>query len=102
MKCRHLIQAVVNSWGSTNSAFESCLTHHEDLEINSIFNNTKNYQFTSDLSLKGKTLDIVDEVKLLGVIISNDLKWDKHVQKIVTEANIRMKLHQNSQKVLVI
>ena len=57
-----------------------------------------NYQFTSDLSLKGKTLDIVDEVKLLGVIISNDLKWDKHV----TEANIRMKLHQNSQKVLVI
>ena len=33
-----------------------------------IFNNTKNYQFTSDLSLKGKTLDIVDEVKLLGVL----------------------------------
>ena len=63
-----------------------------------IFNNTKNYQFTSDLSLKGKTLDIVDEVKLLGVIISNDLKWDKHVQKIVKEANIRMKILYTASK----
>ena len=63
-----------------------------------IFNNTKNYQFTSDLILKGKSIDIVDEVKLLGVIISNDLKWDKNVQKIVKEANIRMKILYTASK----
>ena len=38
-----------------------------------IFNNTKKYQFPSDIILKGKEIDIVDEVKLLGVVTSIDL-----------------------------
>ena len=37
-----------------------------------IFNNSKNFQFTSDLKMKGERLEIVDKAKLLGIIITSD------------------------------
>ena len=41
-----------------------------------IFNNTKNYQFQTRLTMNGKPLPIVNEAKLLGTLITSDLKWD--------------------------
>ena len=32
--------------------------------------------------------DIVDHAKILGMIISNDLKWNKHVASVVLKASI--------------
>ena len=40
-----------------------------------LFNFTENHQFTTSLKLNGETLDVVQQAKLLGVIISNDLKY---------------------------
>ena len=57
-----------------------------------IFNNSKKFQFSSDLKLKGERLQIVDEAKLLGTIITNDLKWNKNTHKIVKDANLRMRM----------
>ena len=57
-----------------------------------IFNNSKKFQFSSDLKLKGERLQIVDEAKLLGTIITNDLKWNRNTQKIVKDANSKMRM----------
>ena len=40
-----------------------------------VFNFTQNYQFTSRLTLGGEPLTLVEETKLLGVILTNDQKY---------------------------
>ena len=50
-----------------------------------IFNFNKDKQFTTEVKLKGEPLEIVEEVKLLGVIITNDLKWDKNTRFLVNK-----------------
>ena len=39
-----------------------------------IFNFTDNYKFTTKLSLNNTNLEIVQKTKLLGVILTDDLK----------------------------
>ena len=38
-------------------------------------------------SLHGHTLEVVDDTKYLGVTISGDLNWDKHINTILNKAN---------------
>ena len=59
---------------------------------NIIFNFTKKYQFSTQLELEGEKLETVTEAKLLGTIVSNDLKWDRNTDLIVRKANKRMEL----------
>ena len=40
-----------------------------------IFNFTEDYQFTSKLYLENNLLEVISETKLLGMIITSDLKW---------------------------
>ena len=39
-----------------------------------------NYKFTTRIALYEKNLEIVDEATLLGVMITDDLKWDKNTE----------------------
>ena len=57
-----------------------------------IFNFTEKYKFGTRLTLNGENLEIVDKAKLLGVIITNDLKWDANTESLVKRANSRMEL----------
>ena len=57
-----------------------------------IFNFNRDKQFTTEVRLKGKPLEIVEEVKLLGVIITNDLRWDKNTSYLVKKANKKMRM----------
>ena len=57
-----------------------------------IFNFTKNYKFTTNISHNGDDLEVIDETKLLGTIITNDLKWHKNTTFLVKKANARMRL----------
>ena len=57
-----------------------------------IFNFTDNYKFTTNLNLNDEKLEVVNQVKLLGVIISDDLKWDKNTEYLVKKAYSRMEL----------
>ena len=57
-----------------------------------IFNYTENYQFGTRLELNGQNLDVVKQTKLLGVVITNDLKWDANTEYLVKRANKRMEL----------
>ena len=40
----------------------------------------------------GEILEIVNDTKLFGTTISNDLKWEKKTQSIVRKANKRMEI----------
>ena len=57
-----------------------------------IFNYTNNHQFTTRLSVNDQNIEVVESTKLLGTIISNDLKWDLNTNQIVKKANARMQL----------
>ena len=56
------------------------------------FNFTDNYQFTTKLTLNNSNLDIVEKTKLLGVVLTNDLKWNENTNEIVKKAYSRMEL----------
>ena len=49
-------------------------------------------QFVTDIKMKNETLEIVDDSKLLGTIISSDLSWNKNTEEIVKKANQRMRM----------
>ena len=51
-----------------------------------IFNFTKKRQFTTRLNLNGKNVENVNEMKLLGTIITNDLKWNKNTKFLIKRA----------------
>ena len=43
-----------------------------------VFNFSRKHQFLTDLMLKGKRIEIVDQAKLLGLILTSDLKWEEN------------------------
>ena len=57
-----------------------------------IFNYTNNYQFSTRLKLKDENLEIVKESKLLGVMVTDDLKWDKNTQYLINKAYKKMQI----------
>ena len=59
---------------------------------NIIFNFSRKNQFTTKLSVNQKNIEVVNEVKLLGTKITNDLKWSKNTREIVRKAYARMQL----------
>ena len=56
------------------------------------FNFTDNHQFTTRLTLNNEHVEMVNFSKLLGVIISDNLKWDDNTDMLVKKANARMEL----------
>ena len=73
-------------------------TRSKQMKINAkkscgiIFNFTDKYKFTSRLNIDGHPLKLVEETKLLGVILTSDLKWSKNTDYLVKKANARMEL----------
>ena len=59
---------------------------------NMLFNFTKDFQFTTEITLKNEKLETIDKTKLLGTIITNDLKWHENTKYIVKKANQKMRL----------
>ena len=57
-----------------------------------IFNYTDNHQFTTRLNINDAPIEVIDSTRLLGTIISSDLKWDLNTANIVKKANARMEL----------
>ena len=41
-------------------------------------------------NFNGDELEVVDETKLLGIIIRSDLSWNSHVTYMVTRANKKL------------
>ena len=71
---------------------------NEKKTTNMIFNFTRKFQFTTDISVNNRDIEIVKETKLLGTYITNDLKWNKNTSEIVKRANQRMQLLNRAAK----
>ena len=57
-----------------------------------IFNFINNFQFRSRLELDGEIVENVSEKKLLGTIITSDMKWQQNTNSIVKKAYPKMEL----------
>jgi hypothetical protein len=57
-----------------------------------IFNFTEKYQFTTRLKLKNENVDVINNTRLLGTILSDDMRWDVNTKNMVKKANARMEL----------
>jgi hypothetical protein len=57
-----------------------------------IFNWTDNHTFTTRLSLKGKNIEVVDKMRILGTIVDSKLSWDENCSVIIKKGNARMQL----------
>ena len=72
-------------------------TEEKQMKINSkktkamIFNFTSK-QFSTRLKLGNENVEIIENTKLLGTLIQNDLKWDLNTKNLVKKANMRMQL----------
>ena len=62
---------------------------------------SRNYQFGTNLELNGQTADVLQETKLLGTIITDDLRWTKNTEFLVKKANARMRICLSSSDVQV-
>ena len=56
------------------------------------FNYTDKYKFTSRLKLNNENVEVIDSTRLLGTILTDDLKWDSNTSNIVKKANAIMEL----------
>ena len=63
----------INSWTKSKK-----MKLNERKTKNMVFNFTKKYQFSTNLKLNGEIIEVPQETKLLGTIITNDLKWDRN------------------------
>ena len=57
-----------------------------------IINYTDNYQFSTRLQLKGENIEIVDQIKILGTIVTNQLSWSENCDYLIKKVNARMVL----------
>ena len=64
---------------------------------NLIFNFTNNHQFSTALHVNNHDVETVKEAKLLGSILTDDLKWSRNTEEIVKSSNKRLRiLHEAS------
>ena len=59
-----------------------------------VFNFTENFKFSPRLFIQGELLQVIEKTRLLGTIITSDLRWEQNTSHIVTKANARMELRR--------
>ena len=65
---------------------------NEDKTKQMIFNFTNNFQFSMRNKLNDKNVEIIETTKLLGTVLTSDLKWEENTSLLVKKANARMQL----------
>ena len=57
-----------------------------------IFNFSKKNQFITKLSVNDNNLEVVEETKLLGTVLTNNLSWNRNTEELVKRGFRRMNL----------
>ena len=71
---------------------------NENKTKNMIFNFSTNKQFCTDIKINGEVIETVKEARLLGTIISSDLKWEANTKFLVKDSNRRLRILHNAYK----
>ena len=79
----------------------SSWTNQKQMKLNTekskymIFNFSKNYTFNTRLNIEGEILQQVQEVKLLGLVLREDLSWKSNTNSLIKRAYTRMIILRN-------
>ena len=72
-------------------------THSNEMKLNTaktkviLFNRSRNYDFLPECYFEeGENLEVVEEIKLLGVTIRSDLSWSSHCQQMCQKGYSRL------------
>ena len=57
-----------------------------------LINYTRNYQFSTRLTLKGEPIEFVNKMKILGLIVTSDLNWNENTRITIRKVHQRMQL----------
>lgn len=79
----------IATWAETN---KMVFNTDKCKELRISFTKNRNQSNYNNISIDGKGIDLVSEYKILGLIVSQDLKWNAHVQHIVLKASKRIYL----------
>ena len=82
------IQSIVDHIQSQSESLKFTLNEDKCQEMRIQFSKVQSRCLP--LTIYSKELALVNQVKVLGVIISNDLKWNSHVDSIVRKASKHM------------
>ena len=77
----------INTWTKNQK-----MLINENKTKNMIFNFTKNHQFSTRLELNGEKIETLKKTKLLGTVLTNDLKWEENTKCIIRKANTWLEL----------
>ena len=55
-----------------------------------MFNQARNYDFQPAISIDGEQLEVVEEIKLLGVVLRSDLRWSSNTDNMCSNAFARL------------
>ena len=55
-----------------------------------IFNNAKTMDFMPNFEVEGKEIEVVEEMRILGLIVRTDLKWSSNTEHILEKAYNRL------------
>ena len=55
-----------------------------------LFNPTHNYDFIPELEVEGIRMDTMEDMKMLGLVVSNDLSWKSNTDTMVIKAYKRL------------
>ena len=77
----------INNWTNNQK-----MLINENKTKNMFFNFTKKYQFCSRLKINNQNIETLKKTKLLGTIITDDLRWEENTKYLVKRANTRMEI----------
>ena len=86
LQSQHQLQQI-NDWTEKQK-----MILHPAKTKNMIFNFSKNKQFSTNMTIKGENVETLQETRILGVILSADMRWNSNTKKIVKDANKRLSL----------
>ena len=55
-----------------------------------VFNPCKAWDFMPELTLDNQELEVVDKMRLLGVVITPDMKWASNTEEMIEKAYKRL------------
>ena len=55
-----------------------------------VFNPCRNIDFMPEMTIDDHELEVVDEIRLLGLIIRSDRKWTSNTKNMIAKANKRL------------
>ena len=55
-----------------------------------LFNPAKQWEFMPEILVEGRNLEVVEAFKLVGVVISSNLKWEENTEYITKKAYSRL------------